>query len=88
MTLCHVYCENIQSTLFQYVPRRESGEKQCLCPGGGWSCRSDKPAALLRWTVAGPEMDRAVTEFLDGLDKTNKDAETYHHEDHPVMIYK
>ena len=72
---------------FSNMSLDESHEK-CLCPGGGWSCRSDKPAALLRWMVAGPEMARAVTEFLDGSDKKNKDAETYHHEDQPVMIYK
>ena len=55
---------------------------------GGTVGLTEKPAALLRWMVAESEMDRFVTEFLDGSDKTNEDAETYHHEDQPAMIYK
>ena len=45
-------------------------------------------SALLRWMVAEPEMARVITGFIYGLYKTNKDAETYHHEDQPATIYK
>ena len=55
---------------------------------GGTVGLTEKPAALQRWMVAESEMDRFVTEFLYGSDKTNEDAETYHHEDQPAMIYK
>ena len=47
---------------------------------GGAVGLTEKPAALLRWMVAESEMDRVVTEFLYGLDKTN--------EDQPAVIYK
>ena len=33
---------------------------------------TEKPAALLIWMVAGPEMARVVTEVLYGLDKTKQ----------------
>ena len=55
---------------------------------GGAVGLTEKSAALLRWMVAESEMNRVVTEFLYGLDKTNEDAEKYHHEDQPAMIYK
>ena len=60
----------------------------CVKAEGGAVGLTEKPTALLRWMVAEPEMARVVTEFIYGLDKTHKDAETYHHEDQPGMIYK
>ena len=55
---------------------------------GGAVGLTEKPAAILRVMVDKSEMDRVVTEFLYVLDKTNEDAETYHHKDQPAMIYK
>ena len=34
--------------------------------------------------VAGPEMARVVTEFLDGIDKPGLVSDTRHHEDNPA----
>jgi len=44
---------------------------------------TEKPTALLRWMVSGPEMARVVTEFLDVLDKTDTDTQALHHEQKP-----
>ena len=60
----------------------------CVNEQGGAVGLTEKPAALLRWMVAEPEMTRIVTEFLYVLDRTNKDAETHHLEDQPAMIFK
>ena len=41
----------------------------CVKDEGGAVGLTERPTALLRWMVAGPEMARVVTEFLGELDK-------------------
>ena len=43
---------------------------------------TEKPAALLRWMVGGPEMARVIRQFVDGLDMAGKDI-SGNHEDTP-----
>ena len=52
-------------------------------PLGGAVGLTEKPAALLRWLVAGPEMARVVNEFVRGLEKTEAASQPSHHEDKP-----
>ena len=51
--------------------------------GGGAVGLTEKPAALLRWMVAGPELARVVGECLSGLDKKENTCHPHHHEDKP-----
>ena len=63
---------------FSNMSLDESHEQNnaCVNEEGGAVGLTETPTALLRWVVAEPEMARVVTEFLYGLDKTNKNAET------------
>ena len=65
---------------FSNMSLDESHEQNnaCVNEEGGAVGLTETPTALLRWMVAEPEMARVVTEFLYGLDKTNKNAETNH----------
>ena len=40
----------------------------CVNEQGGTIGLTETQTALLRWMVAGPEMARVVTEFLEGID--------------------
>ena len=51
---------------------------------GGPIGLTETPTALLRWMVAGPEMARVVTEFLEGIDKPGQVSDTRHHGDNPA----
>ena len=51
----------------------------CVKKQGGTIGLTETPTALLRWMVAGPEMARLVTEFLDGIDKPCLVSDTRHH---------
>ena len=52
-------------------------------PLGGAVDLTEKPVALLRWMVAGPEMARVVNEFLRGFEKTEAASQPSQHEDKP-----
>ena len=76
---------NRSSRPFSRMSLDESHEQNnaCVKDEGGAVGLTEKPTALLRWMVAGPEMARVVTEFLSGADKTDPDTQTHHHEDNP-----
>ena len=50
---------------------------------GGAIGLTEKPTALLRWMVGGPELARVVTEFLVGLENIGSEKQTHHHEAKP-----
>ena len=56
----------------------------CVKKQGGTIGLTETPTGLIRWMVAGPEMARLVTEFLDGIDKPGLVSDTRHHEDNPA----
>ena len=82
-----VFCKgnftvNRSTRPFSRMSLDESHEQNnaCVKGEGGAVGLTEKPTALLRWMVAGPEMARVVTEFLNGLEKTESNVHT-HHED-------
>ena len=58
----------------------------CVKDVGGAVGLTEKPTALLRWMVSGPEMARIVGEFLDGLSRRDESSQL-HHEVKPGRIY-
>ena len=70
------------------MPLDESHEQNnaCVKEDGGAVSLTEKPAALLRWMVAGPEMARVINEFLSGLEKTEAASQPSRHEDKPGKI--
>ena len=70
---------------FSRMPLDESHEQNnaCVNKDGGAVSLTEKPVALLRWMVAGPEMARVVNEFLRGLKKTEAASQPSHREDKP-----
>ncbi|MES9882849.1 MAG: hypothetical protein ABW185_18430 [Sedimenticola sp.] len=84
------FCEgkftvNKTSRPFSRMSLDESHEQNnaCVKSDGGAIGLTEKPAALLRWMVAGPEMSRVVGEFLCELDKKETSTQLRHHEDTP-----
>lgn len=56
-------------------------KKHLLTGNGGAIGITDNPAALLRWTLAGPETSRSIQEFEDtNFQNSNSNCNRFHHE--------
>jgi len=74
--------------VFSSIPTDQAHEQNnaCIKGDGGAVGLTDKPSALHRWMVAGPEVARVIEEFQDGNQHWRRQrSDTCHHDETPSV---
>ena len=67
------------------IDQAHEQNNSCIKGDGGAVGLTDNPSTLLCWTVAGPEVARAIEEFQDGDEHWRRRVDTRHHNQIPSV---